>query len=323
LLCAQPGLVSALDPADGSVLWRHTVTADDASSAPPVGSGGLVHVLTDTGRLLQALDPDSGEVRWEKDLSAYGSTRFAGGTLLLTAADGTVTGVDGATGDTKWSHPIPGQREAYFTSFDGDRSAYVATVTGEGSGARTRVTAVDPETGDVRWDVRLEGGLKPVGSHDGALTLLSAGGAFGNTATVVRYDPRTEKTDRVSLPVALPQARAAVRGDIVYLLADGGSLAAVDMAAGKQLWRIETGVLRGSAPVADARHVYFTAVDGRLVAVDAGTGKLVGETPPRLGTSELVTPSLPEPVLVEDGRVCSGAPDGTVFGVDGGRPAGW
>ncbi|UUU24124.1 serine/threonine-protein kinase [Streptomyces sp. DSM 40750] len=325
LLCVQPGLVSALDPADGSVLWRHTVDGVGVAgtSDPPVESGELVHVLTDEGTRLQALDPHSGEVRWERDIAAYGGKRYVGGTLLLTAADGTVTGVDSATGDTRWSGRIPSQPEAYFKSFDGDPLAYVASVTGEGSEARTRITAVDPDTGDVRWDARLEGSLEPVGSHGGVLFFASLGGAYGDTVAVVRYDPDAEATVRVVLPLPVQEARGLVRGDVVYLLGGlGGSLVAVDMDARKQLWRTETEVARTSAPVADDRHVYFTSSDGRLLAVGARKGGLSGGTASRLGASARVTAALPEPVVI-DGRVCAGAPDGTVLGLDGSDPTSW
>jgi outer membrane protein assembly factor BamB len=326
LLCAQPGLVSALNPADGTVLWRHTFTEEDAAglSEPPATAGGLVHVLTDGERRVQALDPDTGEVRWERDLTAYGSKRYTGGVLLLTSADGTVTGLDGATGDTLWSRRVPGQQEAYFSSFAGDGLAYVVSTPDDPAKAeaRTRITAVDPESGDVRWSARLEGYLKPVGVDDGTLVLVAIGGVYADTVAVVRYDPDAKETVRVPLPVRVEQARVGVRGDRVYLLGIGGSLMAVDMGAREQVWRAETGVSRGSAPVADDRHVYFTAADGRLLALDADKGGLSGETPPRLGDADRVAAALPEPVVI-DGRICSGAPDGTVFGVDGGDPASW
>ncbi|WNZ09467.1 serine/threonine-protein kinase [Streptomyces sp. 11x1] len=325
LLCSQPGLVSALDPADGSVLWRHTVEGVGApgTGAPPVEAGGLVHVLTDQNRRVQALDPHTGKARWERDLSAYGAQRFAGDMLLLTSADGTVTGVDGATGDTVWSRRIPGQPEAYFTSFDDDRSAYVASVTGEGTEARTRVTAVDPETGDVRWDARLDGQLEPVGAQDGSLLFAAIGGAYPDTVAMVRYDPGTGKTVRVELPVRLEQAHAVVRGDVVYLLSGAsGALVAVDMKARAQVWRTETGVARSSTPVAGDRYVYFTSSDGRVLAVDVRKGRISGDTPARLGESDRLTGALPRPVVI-DGRVCAGALDGTVLGLDGTDPASW
>ncbi|OSC48181.1 hypothetical protein B5181_41810, partial [Streptomyces sp. 4F] len=110
--------------------------------------------------------------------------------------------------------------------------------------------------------------------------------------------PATGTTLRVTLPIPVEQAQAGVRGDTVYLMGAGGSLVAVDMAAGKQAWRLETGVSRGSAPVSDGRHVYVTAPDGRLLGVDAREGRLLGQTRPRLGPdSDKVPASLPAPLL--------------------------
>ncbi len=98
---------------------------------------------------------------------------------------------------------------------------------------------------------------------------------------------------------------------------------AADMAAGKQAWRLETGVSRGSTPVSDGRHVYVTAPDGRLLGVDARAGRLLGQTRPRLGPdSDKVPASLPAPLLA-GGYVYAGAPDGTVFGVAGRDPGAW
>lgn len=320
LLCAQPGLVSALDAADGSVLWRHSLARGEATG-PPVVSGGLVHVLAGADQRLEALDPGSGRIRWEQDVSAYNSMRFAGGMVLLGSADGTVTALDGATGLRKWSHPFQGHSEALFTSFDGDRVAYLATAAGDGSS--TRVTAVDPVTGEVRWDARLKGFLQPVGSEDGRVYFLAVDSVYQDTSAVVRYDPESGESRQVSLPVRRQQAVAAVRDDTVFLVGTGGSLVAVDMGARKQRWSLETSVSRGSTPVADDGRVYFMAPDGRLLAVDADTGKLLGQTSPRLGEhSDRVSAVLPAPVVVGD-LVCAGAPDGTVFAVDRGDPSAW
>jgi len=321
LLCAQPGLVSALDPSDGAVLWRHAV-AGEFPSGPPVVSGGLVQPPQAGVRRMEALDPASGAARWQRNAPANGGVRYAGGMLLLTAADGTVTGVDSASGDTKWNRRIPGWTTVpILGSFAGDPLAYATSTTADGS--RTRITAVDPETGDVRWDARLKGSLTPVGTSDGSVFLVSADRVYGSANAVVRYAPETGTERRVALPITLESAEAGVHGNLVYLLGTGGSLVAVDMDARKQLWRLETSVSRGSEPVADGRHVYFTAADGRLLAVDARKGKLVGQTRPRLGAdSDRVTATLSRPVIV-NGRVYASAPDGTVFGVDGRNPSGW
>ncbi|MFI7298600.1 serine/threonine-protein kinase [Streptomyces sp. NPDC050121] len=324
LLCAQSGLVSALDASDGRVLWRHALAEDDRPGEAPVLAGGLALVVTHSGKRVEALDPASGATRWQRNVSAYRGVRTVGGTLLLTAADGKVTGVDAATGKTAWSRRIPGLGEPYFLSFPKDPLAYVSSTSGSGGG-RTRITAVDPATGRVKWEERLSGALTLVGTAGDSLVLLSQGDAYGSVDAVVRYYPADKVSLRVRLgvPLQLQQARAAVQGDRVYLLGFDGTLVAVDTVAGKQVWSLQTAVSRGSVPSADGEHVYFSAPDGRLLAVDSDRGKLVGQTELRLGAnSDEVVTALPAPAAV-GGRVYAGAPDGTVFAVDGRDPAGW
>ncbi|MCX5368853.1 serine/threonine-protein kinase [Streptomyces sp. NBC_00103] len=320
LLCVQKGLVSAVDASDGRVLWRHVLTDDDGPSQAPVLSGGLAQVITHSGKRMEALDPASGATRWQRDLSDYPGVRSVGGTLLLTAADDTVTGVDAATGKSVWSRRVPGLSEPYFTAFPKDPLAYASTTSDDG---HTRITALDPATGKVRWDERLSGTLRLVGTTDGSLVLLSQGADYGTVDAVVRYSPQDKGSLRVKLRVALQEAQATVQGDRVYLLAFDGSLVAVDTALAKQVWSLQTSVSRGSVPAADGEHVYFSAADGRLLAVDAEKGKLVGQTELRLGAnSDEVVATLPAPEAA-DGHVYAGAPDGTVFAVDGRDPAGW
>ncbi|CAL9518541.1 serine/threonine-protein kinase [Streptomyces sp. enrichment culture] len=319
LLCGGQGVVLGLDPSDGAVLWRRPV-GKSSRSAPPVLSGGVVQPMAEGGDRLTGLDPSSGEVRWRRDMPTYQAVQPAGDMLLFTGADGTVTGVDGASGRTRWSQVMPGQSPPYFVSFAGDPLAYSTSVSDDGV---STVAAVVPETGEVRWEARLEGVLKPVGSHRGSLFFLAVDQLSGDTVAVVRHTPATGVTRRVELPVPRAAARAGVRGDVVHIMAAGGSLEAVDLGTGRRAWVLETSVSRGSAPVADGRHVYVTAPDGRLLAVDARSGRLVGQTPPRVGPASGRVPAyLPEPVLAGD-RVVASAPDGTVFSVPAGDPAAW
>ncbi|MFF4805932.1 serine/threonine-protein kinase [Streptomyces sp. NPDC001351] len=320
LICGQSGLVFALDPADGALLWRHSV-ATAPRSGPPVVSGGLVQPLTDQSRRLAALDPASGGIRWKRTMPAYDGLQPAGSMLLLTGADGQVTGVDSASGKTRWERRIPGQSTPYFASFAGDSLAYATSTTG--GGLSTQITAIAPTTGDVQWATQLRGTLEPFGVSGGAVYFLAADKATGGVTAIVRYDVQSGTASRVALPVSRVGARATVRGNVVYLLAAGGSLEAMDMDAGRRLWVLETSVSRGSAPVVGPTCVYFTAADGRLLAVDARKGTLLGQTPPRIGSdSGQVTATLPAPALAH-GHVYATAPDGTVFAVNARNPAAW
>ncbi|MEU6774317.1 serine/threonine-protein kinase [Streptomyces sp. NPDC046759] len=320
LLCAQPGEVYALSPGDGKLLWRRAV-ATKSTSAPPVFSAALVQPYTDGGPQLAALDPGSGTQVWKRRLAQGAMVRYAAGTALLTGADGKVTGIDSASGDTRWSRRIAGQGRPSFVSFPGDPLAYATSTSLDGSS--TQVSAVDPQSGDVRWRARLDGTLEPVGTGGGSVFFLSTDSVYGETKAVVRYTPATRSTRRVPLPLASEAAHATVRGNVVYLLATGGSLEAVDVGARKQLWRVETSVSRGSAPVADGRYVYVTAGDGRLLAVDARKGTLVGQTPARLGPDPAKVMSAPPAPVLGDNRVYATAPDGTVFAVAARTPSDW
>jgi serine/threonine protein kinase/outer membrane protein assembly factor BamB len=327
LRCSVAGVLAAsVDPRNGGVLWSHRSTGADSDpgaspTTAPVFSGGLVHAISSDGMRLRALDPSTGKPRWDMDIAAYnGRVLHAGGTVLLTAADGTVTGVDGATGRKLWSHRLPAQAQPTLAYF-GKGLAYATTMSPDGSS--TQVSAMDPESGAVRWQRRISGNLTPVGASQGAVCFTERNMA-SETVALVRYVPASGSVHRSQLTTALPQATATLHGDSVYLLAVGGALVAVDTTTGTQRWRVETSISRGSAPAADDRHVYLTAPDGRLLATDIRTGKLLGQTRPRLGSEPgRVVGELPAPVVGEGGRVYGSAPDGSVFGVDGREPERW
>ncbi|MFF2205462.1 serine/threonine-protein kinase [Streptomyces sp. NPDC058145] len=320
LLCVRAGVAFALDPANGALLWRHPVAGERASGAPALADG-LLLVPVDGGRRVAALDPASGEPRWQRDLPARGAARFSGGTLLVTGTDGTVTGSSASSGARKWHRRVSERDTASLTLPGGDPLAYAAGTSADG--AYTLITALDPGSGAVRWSARLKGSLRVVGSEGGALFLLAVDPATGDATGVVRYAPASRSVRRVALPVRRVAPQADVRGGVVHVLAAGGSLDAVDLGTGRRLWHLETSVSRGSAPVSSADHVYFSAPDGRLIAVDARDGSLVGQTPPRLGrNSGTVTAVLPAPLLAGP-RVHATAPDGTVFTVPAKDPSAW
>ncbi|MYU05540.1 PQQ-binding-like beta-propeller repeat protein [Streptomyces sp. SID8366] len=319
LLCAGAGQAYALDPRGGRVLWRHPFTGARWSAAPAV-SGGLVQVRDEAGDVV-ALDPDTGRTHWRRTLPTGAGTQYADGTLLVTAADGTVTGVDSASGRTRWSHRLPGTGRPGVDSYPGGGAAYASTASADGRS--TRVVAFDPRTGAVRWDTRLTGLLRPVGAADGTVFFVSADPVYGDTDAVVRYDAATRAVRRVPLPAPRPDVHAVVREGVVYLLDVNGGLDAVDTAAGKRLWHLETSVSRGSALVAGDRYLYFSAGDGRLLAVDARGGRLAGQTPARPGDGTARIAALRAAPVLAAPQVFATAPDGSVSALDGRDPSAW
>ncbi|MGW1766283.1 protein kinase domain-containing protein [Streptomyces sp. NPDC002073] len=363
LYCKGPGVGAArLAQADGSVRW--SVKATDGGTRvsedrAPVPAGGLVHTVAADGRRLEARDPDTGAVRWSERLPVSASLVHAGAgraTVLVSAPDGQVTALDSATGRRLWSKRVGGVGAALVAGADagatsgagaasgaasragagaasgaGDGAGagrglvFVATPTADG--ASTSVVAVVAESGAVRWRLRVDGQLAPAGSTAGALFLLRSD-RFSLTDAVVRIDLATRSVRRLVLGSPVDQAQAAVGADgTVYLIGFAGGLTAVqtaDASKPAERWRLETLVSRVSRPAPAGDRVYLSAADGRVLAVHAGTGRLLGQTEPRRGgDTGLLAPTLPAPLPVAGGRVFASAPDGSVFAADGRDPAAW
>ncbi|UKY51948.1 protein kinase domain-containing protein [Streptomyces inhibens] len=330
VFCGQPGVLAArLDPDSGHVAWRRTGASagkDASSPTAPVLSGGLLYVFSADGKRLMALDPSAdgkGATRWSKDVSGYeGGARVVGDRVLLTAGDGTVTALDSASHRQRWHKRFPGHALPSFATFGDAGTAYAAEGTADGTG--TQVTAIDPADGSVRWSRQLPGILTVAGTGTSGALYLTVGDPelSYRTTAVVRYDPATGHSRRLPLAAPLNQAAAVVGGETVYLLAEGGALQAV----GERKWSTETSVSRGSAPVVSGDRLYFSAADGRLIAVDARSGGLLGQTAPQLaaGRRNGFLEMLPAPRADGPrGRIYAAAPNGTVFAAATEDPAGW
>ncbi|MFJ9324068.1 protein kinase domain-containing protein [Streptomyces globisporus] len=327
LYCSVAGTGTVrIDPADGRVVWTARSSANGTAHAPIV-SGAVVLAGGPDGKL-RALDPVKGTAVRDTSLSTGPGAAFpAGDALLAVADDGTVTALDGASGASRWEKRLAGHVRPDFALYDSGSGLAYAFAHAP-SGASTLVTAVDAGSGRVSWQRRLDGVLTPVSTAGAGELVLTAMDENSDTAELVRYAPASGAAARIALPFTLDGPQVVMAGDVAYLLGRGGSLLAVDTGAGggagAELWRLETGVGRASAPVlGEGGHLYFSAADGRLLAVDTERGALVGQTRARLSGGKLTYASdLPAPVVA--GRMVVGAaPDGSVFAVDGAEPGGW
>ncbi|MCF3964068.1 outer membrane protein assembly factor BamB family protein [Streptomyces fuscigenes] len=332
MFCAAPGVPAArLDAADGKIAWSlpgrgssDTVSGD----AGPVLSGGLLYVTGTGGQRLQALDPATGRQRWSASLEGFPTVRHAAGTAVLVSADGrTVRALDGRTGAPRWTRRLDARSTVWTDPSGTGQALYAVAPTQDGTGST--VSALDPATGRARWSTTVAGTLSPVHESGPTLWALSQR-PDGLTDSVVRIGGAAgASTRRVPLPNPVDQAQATVSGGIAYVMSYAGALSALDTregAARPVLWTLETAVTRASRPTADgAGHVFVTAGDGRLLAVDAARGTLLAQTAPRLGAQRsTVAASLPAPVLTAGGReVVAAGPDGSVLAGDARHPSDW
>ncbi|MFC5173470.1 protein kinase domain-containing protein [Streptomyces mutomycini] len=325
LYCVSTGFgVARLDASDGRVVWSRRDTSPAAVSGAAMSGRPAYTVVV--GGELRAYDPGKGTELWHADLSAYADVPApAGGLLLAVRRNGALQALDAASGDSRWQRTVPGHVSPGYALYEaGTGLAYVYESSARG--ATTLITAVDARTGDTAWQRRLDGNLAPAGTSDGAL-LLTAMNEKAQTTELVSYDPQTRSATRVSLPFRMNAPETLVDGDTALLLERGGTLLALDLRPGTgraERWRLETAVGMTSAPVLGAGgRLYFSAADGRLLAVDTERGTLLGQTRPRLRDGKLShASSLPAPVVL--GRSVIGtAPDGSAFAVDADGPARW
>ncbi|MFF5935405.1 protein kinase [Streptomyces sp. NPDC012508] len=332
LYCTGGGTAAArLDPRTGRILWSHPAGADGGPAAPPVAfppsvlAGGLVAVPSPDGRLRTYAVTD-GAPGWHTGAALAERGESAGDAVVLSTGTGGIRAVDSSTGQQLWRHGLPGFTAPQLGPYEAG-TGLVTVSEASADGARTRVAALRPATGDVVWQRRLEGHLTPIGqAEDGSLILASHHRGMEVDA-LVRYDPADHSVRRTPLQVRLYDPRFAVRGDTVYLLDQAGHLTAVDTAAGpsgRVLWELDTAAGYVSAPVlGPGERLYLSVADGRLLAVDTGRGALLGQTSPRLRDGRLgYTTTVPAPVVAGE-KVFGTAPDGSVFAVDGRDPADW
>ena len=246
--CTAEGDVFAWQTPDGTLLW-HRAVGPILFSAPTSGDGVLYTsraVNAPEVPSVQALDTETGTVRWQAELPAsstsplvawdgvvYASTHE--GCVALHAADGTLLWRRNA----RWhqtSVPCLLEHTLYVSSSEWLRH--------RPSGQRTRqsslhayVEALRTTDGELLWRQRL-------GADTGA--------------------------GSVTAP--------AVAGGVVYVGADDGRLYALNAEDGALRWSRQTGGSLLSAPVVGDGRVYFGVNTGHVSAVTARDGAVLWQT---------------------------------------------
>ncbi|MGC3985528.1 MAG: PQQ-binding-like beta-propeller repeat protein [Pseudorhodoferax sp.] len=157
------GRVHAVDGVTGQTKWVYPGKGTITRRGPAVGQG-MVYTIA-TGNTVVALNKDTGQVVWEKQINGYGNMAKVGvvyhdGMLYLGTNDGTrgaALAVDAGTGELKWYFfGIPGPGEFGYDTWGG----------GPQSGATPWIhPAVDPELNLVYWTF---GNARGGSSQDGS-----------------------------------------------------------------------------------------------------------------------------------------------------------
>ena len=224
----------------------------------PVLDDRTVYVGTDRG--LAAFDRDDGYHRWTADLFGEATTPVLTRERVVVATrNGTVYGLEAASGETVWERSLEGPLESTPTLADG--TVYVGDANG--------VAALEAESGERRW-YRTDGDddadpddidLEPDTDDENAL---------GASKASLEVDGLEAGGGEAIGPVL---GAPAVADGYVYVGCRGGTVHALEAASGERVWTAPTnGDPVGGLTAVDGR-VYVAVDAGMLVAMDGETGQ--------------------------------------------------
>ncbi|MGH9374155.1 MAG: PQQ-binding-like beta-propeller repeat protein [Vicinamibacterales bacterium] len=236
-----------------SIRW--SVHLDAAPIGAPVVAGSSV-VLPLTTESIAAHRLSDGEPLWIVPLPAEQS--LAGDSARVYVASGdAIHALDAATGAVAWRSPAGEPLTA-------PPLAHAGWVIGAAAGD---VLAIRASDGAVVWRKHV-GPVEFRPTLDGDLLVVSV-----TDGRVVALDLPTGEV-RWEAPLGSAPVEPFVIGGRVYVGAEDKKLFTLDASSGRILSRWLVGALpRGRAAV-DDRHVYFTAMDNVLWAIDRGDGAI-------------------------------------------------
>jgi outer membrane protein assembly factor BamB len=221
------GVVYALDRRTGAERWK-TALGASTWTAPAVAEH-VIYVAANDGRLY-ALDRRTGTRRWQfvtdgatMDLKKEGYDRrsiqstpsIAANVIIFGSRDGTVYGVDTATGRERWRASYAPSWTSGSPTIRSD-TAFVTT-----SDAKV-VAALDARTGRELWRTSVGARIFPAVNLVGGAALIGTDGGqvVSLDASTGRVQWRFEAGDPI-------QGTAAVRDGVLYFGSDGGRVFAL------------------------------------------------------------------------------------------------
>ncbi len=227
--------IIAVDAGSGRVVWSEQAldqVAGILGGAAPAATDRVVVAPFSSGEL-NAYSADSGRIGWVDDLTGTrGSTGLAAlndvtgdpvivdGAVYAASQSGRLVAVDLRSGERLWTRDIGGLQPPYVAG------EFLFIVSGEGT-----LVALERSSGDVIWTTEL-GAFQDPEEREDAITWagpVAAGGRLllvSDLGRLVSVDPTNGAVvSETNLPSGASNA-PVVAGGTVYVLTDGGTLAA-------------------------------------------------------------------------------------------------
>lgn len=284
--------VYSLDAKTGEIQWTRSLWATgrtichplSSMSAPtPASDGKSIYALFASNDLV-SLDLQ-GNVQWMRPLGlenayAFDDRGLASSPIVVDGCvivqiecqgDSFVQGINAETGETKWHLPL-----AKSTCWSSPAQAKINDLDKVIVQSFDRVMMLDPQRGDIEWEVEMSSNQIPSPTVDGQRLYVGSGGMAAYDLGSVGTEPELAwKEQRLG-----PQRASAVVADGRVLVMRNGILACGDTATGKESWRLR---VEGSAfwatPVLAGDHLYAVNDAGKAFVIDvtAENGETVFE----------------------------------------------
>lgn len=271
---ADDGALYALDPATGRARWSYNTGTKIWRS--PVVSGGVVYLAS--GNTLYALDGMTGVLTWSYTATGpvesspllvdgivylvfVSRSQFTNG-FLLTFYE--LAALDASSGASKWTVPWA----AVGPAAAGDRLVYLTTSVYFRSGNSALLRALDPRTGEEKWNFSIGSAYSSVFFSSPA---VAKGVVFVGASDLRVYalEAATGAVKWVSTTGGYVSSSPAVANGVVYVGSADGKVYALDAATGSVQWKYDTGApVRGSPAVAGGA-LYVASDNGNVYAFES------------------------------------------------------
>jgi outer membrane protein assembly factor BamB len=261
LLVTGGEVVTALDPVDGDVHWRHEPSGTVAGQ--PVVAGDVVVVGGDG--TLEAIDARDGDRLWADPVDGtVNAVAVVEDLVYADVADGTLAAINRLEGNVRWRYESE------------DALTGPPVVTGDVvyvGGSELR--AVDATTGAVQWTASTTADVSAVDQ-----LAVAAGRVFGvgtvepDLAVVTAYDAETGErlwANRVQKDPDVGVGAPVAVGERLYVALE--DLRVFDANAGEQVLASDVETVAGATPAVDGPRCYLREGRSRVTAVDVAGGK--------------------------------------------------
>jgi outer membrane protein assembly factor BamB len=305
VVAVGPKAVYGVNLDTGDQEW--SVPREGPPAPPAVAQVGNRSVLlftdatADGAAELRAIDLRTREDAWKAPLPLKAVSRSGvtvdGDTAFLGDADGTIYGVDVATGKANWSVSVGGEPKGPLAVADGMVFTVPLSHTFRTS-VTASVVALDASNGEQVWRSTPQPPSPftslPAVSRGSVVVVAPQTVGDARVLTFSATDGTPGPSARINT-IVFPFVAPAVDVDAAYVVDASGGLHAVAAGASTQTWQFQFNerVVRTS-PVVVGDHVWVGLGDGTIAAVDRASGHVVWRSPhlPGVAGSMAVSPEV-------------------------------